>query len=76
MAIDASSEFFTITKRIENGVSGAAGDSGPLGPNEQRVSPMPAPEATEGIWAAMEHRYEQPETDFVADALHDDQVSR
>lgn len=37
LVIDAPSSFFDITKRVDNAVSGIAGDGGQLGAEEERV---------------------------------------
>lgn len=37
LVIEADAEFFTVTKRVDNGLSGVAGDGGPLGAAEHEI---------------------------------------
>lgn len=67
LVVDAPSSFFDITKRVDNGLSGIAGDGGQLGAEEERVYADVSRELVSGL-----ARYVRP-GDCVM--LHDPQTA-
>ncbi|MEU8900207.1 glycosyltransferase [Nocardia sp. NPDC048505] len=67
LVLEADLDFFTITKRVDNGLSGVAGDGGPLGAAEHRLYRRTCATAATGL-----DRFVRP-GDIVV--LHDPQTA-